>query len=220
MQPIKKADLPRIIVDYALDIASRQNWSDTSLEEIADQSGLTLEDLKKTYPSKNSIVAAYTTRIDECVLNSITSEYKFNSKCGRDRLLIVLIKRFEIMNTNKYAIKSIFRAYTSDVEALARGPLSLYRSMRWMLEAANISYTGGKGQVRIKGLSLIYLSVLRTWFKDDGDNMLDTIARLDSQLYRAERMLGFLRLNNNNSQSTDIINILQDSRDKMEHDSV
>ena len=92
--------------------------------------------------------------------------------------------------------------------------------MRWMLEAANISYAGGKGQVRIKGLSLIYLSVLRTWFKDDGDNMRDTIEKLDSQLYRAERILGFLRLNNNNSQSTDTINILKDSRNKMEPDSV
>ena len=103
------------------------------------------------------------------------------------------MKRFDAMNPHKEAVRSILRASTSDVEALARGPLSLYRSMRWMMEAANIPSSGMRGQLRIKGLALIYLAVLRTWFNDDSEDMSRTMASLDRQLSRADRLLGFLR---------------------------
>ena len=186
-----KTDYPRLIVDNALELAAMKGWAQTSLNDIAAAAGLSLAALHATYPSKTAIVAAYTTRVDEAVLNHIDSELA--DKSSRERLFDVLMKYFDAMNPHKEAVRSILRASTSDVEALARGPLSLYRSMRWMMEAANIPSSGVRGQLRIKGLALIYLSVLRTWFNDDSENMSRTMASLDRQLSRADRLLGLLR---------------------------
>ena len=187
----RKTDYPRLIVDNALELAAEKGWAQTSLSDIAAAAGLSLAALHGTYPSKTAIVAAYTTRVDEAVLNDIDSELA--DKSSRERLFDVLMKRFDAMNPHKQAVRSILRASTSDVEALARGPLSLYRSMRWMMEAANIPSSGVRGQLRIKGLALIYLAVLRIWFNDDSEDMSRTMASLDRQLHRAERLLGFLR---------------------------
>ena len=187
----RKMDYPRLIVDTALELAASKGWAETSLGDIAAAAGLTLAQLRGTYPSKTAIVAAYTTRIDEAVLNDIDPELA--DKTSREKLFDVLMKRFDAMNPHKEAVRSILRASTSDVEALARGPLSLYRSMRWMMEAANISSSGVRGQLRIKGLALIYLAVLRSWFNDDSEDMSRTMASLDRQLHRAERLLGLLR---------------------------
>jgi AcrR family transcriptional regulator len=187
----RKTEFPRLIVDHALELAANQGWAETSLSDIAVAAGLTLAELRGTYPSKTAIVAAYTTRIDETVLNDI--DPTLADKSSRERLFDVLMKRFIAMNPHKEAVRSILRSYTSDVEALARGPLSLYRSMRWMMEAANLSSAGVRGQLRIKGLALIYLAVLRAWFSDDSEDMSRTMASLDRQLHRAERLLGFLR---------------------------
>ena len=180
-----------MIVDNALELAAIEGWAHTSLNDIAAATGLSLASLHSTYPSKTAIVAAYTTRVDEAVLNHIDPELA--DKSSRERLFDVLMNRFDAMNPHKEAVRSILRASTSDVEALARGPLSLYRSMRWMMEAANIPSSGVRGQLRIKGLALIYLTVLRTWFNDDSEDMSRTMASLDHQLSRADRLLGFLR---------------------------
>ena len=187
----RKTDYPRLIVDNALELAAEKGWAQTSLNDVAAAAGLSLAALHGTYPSTTAIVAAYTTHVDEAVLNDIDPELA--DKSSRERLFDVMMKRFDAMNPNKEAVRSILRASTSDVEALARGPLSLYRSMRWMMEAANIPSSGVRGQLRVKGLALIYLAVLRTWFNDDSEDMSRTMASLDRQLPRAERLLGFLR---------------------------
>ena len=187
----KKTEFPRLIIDSALDLAATKGWAETSLGDIAGAAGLTLAQLHGTYPSKTAILAAYTTRVDEAVLNDIDPELADKSR--RERLFDVLMKRFEAMDPHKEAVRSILRASASNVEALARGPLSLYRSMRWMLEAANIPSSGVRGQLRIKGLALIYLAVLRAWLNDDSEDMARTTASLARQLGRAERLLGILR---------------------------
>ncbi len=187
----RKTDYPRLIVDNALELAAVKGWAQTSLNDIAAAAGLSLAALHGTYPSKTAIVTAYTTRVDEAVLNHIDPELAYKS--SRERLFDVLMKRFDAMNPHKEAVRSILRASTSDVEALARGPLSLYHTMRWMMEAANIPSSGVRGQLRIKGVALIYLAVLRTWFNDDSEDMSRTMASLDRQLSRADRLLGFVR---------------------------
>jgi AcrR family transcriptional regulator len=187
----RKTDFPRLIVDHMLELAAAKGWAETSLADIAEAAGLTLAQLHGTYPSKTAILAAYTTRIDEAVLNDIDPELADKSR--RERLFDVLMKRFEAMEPHKEAVRSILRASASNVEVLARGPLSLYRSMRWMLEAAGIPSSGVRGQLRIKGLALIYLAVLRAWLNDDSEDMSRTMAALDRQLGRAERLLGILR---------------------------
>ena len=71
---VKKADVPRHIVDTALALAASQGWRDTRLGDIADAAKLPLGDLLAIYPSKTAIIAAYSRRIDGDVTKAIYPE--------------------------------------------------------------------------------------------------------------------------------------------------
>lgn len=187
---VRKADIPRVVVDTALELAATQGWATTSLGDIAEAAGISLADLRRTYPSKIAILAAFTARIDEAVLANLDPELA--GKPAYERLFDVLMKRFDALNPHKEAVRSILRASACDAEALVCGPFSLRRSMRWMLEGADLDSSGLRGAIRIKGLSLVYLSVVRVWLADDTEDMARTMAALDRRLRAIDRMLGAL----------------------------
>ena len=64
--------------------------------------------------------------------------------------------------------------------------------MSSMLEAAGISSSGIVGILRVKGLILIYMRSLKVWLNDDSQDLSETMATLDRDLARADRLLGML----------------------------
>ena len=108
----------------------------------------------------------------------------------RERLLDVLMRRFEVLSPNKQAIRSILHDIGSDPATALCALPAFANSMAWSLEASGIRATGIAGLLRIKGLALIYLSALRVWLHDESPDMSGTMARLDRDLRRAESLLG------------------------------
>lgn len=186
---VRKADIPRVAVDAALELAATNGWGATSLGDIAEAAGISLADLRRAYPSKIAILNAFAARIDEAVLSDLDPDVA--DKPAYERLFDVLMKRFDALNPHKEAVRSMLRASSCDAEALVFcGSLSLRRSMRWMLEAADLDSSGLRGALRIKGLSLLYLSVMRVWLTDETEDMARTMAALDRRLRRIDRMMG------------------------------
>ena len=91
------------------------------------------------------------------------------------------------MLTGRGAI-AIVRSGPCNPETLLCEPLRLRRSMRWMLEAADLSSAGLRGQLRIKALCALYVSMLRVWLHDDSEDMGRTMAVLDRRLRRLDRL--------------------------------
>jgi len=50
-----------------------------------------------------------------------------------------------------------------------------------------------RGRLRVKGLSALYLSTLRVWFRDDSDDLSKTMAALDRGLSRIDRAVSCCR---------------------------
>lgn len=188
---VKKADIPRHIVDSALKLAADQGWRDTSLGDIAEAAKLPLGAVLSVYSSKTAIVAAYSRRIDDEVLKSDDPE--LIGEPPRDRLFDVMMRRFDALSPHRDAVRSIVSASLRDPVSAFCGAFILRRSMQMMLEAARIGASGLPGLVRIKGLSAIYLSVLRTWLDDDSEDMSRTMSALDRALRRAECIVGLCR---------------------------
>jgi len=65
----------------------------------------------------------------------------------------------------------------------------LLRSMRWMLEAADISTGGLRGALAVELTAVAYLSTMRVWQRDDSPDLARTMAALDARLRRIERWL-------------------------------
>jgi AcrR family transcriptional regulator len=183
----KKSDIPRRIVNAALSLAAQQGWRDTSLADIAEEAGISLAELHGHFSSKSAIVRAYQRSIDDAVLAKEDPERAEQSP--RDRLFDVVMSRFDVLQTNKEAVRAILRDSVCDpVSALYAGP-SVVGSMGWMLEAAGIPRTGCLGRLKSKGLAVLYLIVLRVWLDDDSEDLARTMSALDKQLRRADSLM-------------------------------
>ena len=64
--------------------------------------------------------------------------------------------------------------------------------MRWMLETAEISTSGPNGCLTVKGLVALWFATLRIWEGDESEDMARTMAALDKNLRRAERLSSML----------------------------
>lgn len=62
--------------------------------------------------------------------------------------------------------------------------------MALALELAGISSSGLSGALRVKGLLVAYGDAFRTWLGDDSQDLTPTMAALDRNLRRAEKLAG------------------------------
>ena len=187
----RKTDVPDAALDAALDLAATVGWRDLSMRDVAEASGISLAQLHGVYPSRGAILRAFSARIDAAVLAGDSAD--LDGESPRDRLFDVLMRRFDALSGYRKAACSIARACAERPSGALRGFCLTKASMRWMLEAAGIDTGGPAGELRAKGLALIWLDAFRTWQADDSEDMARTMAHLDRRLAMAERMLAFLR---------------------------
>ena len=178
------------ILDAALDLAGQMRWRNVTMERIADASGASLGRVYELYPSKAAFITAFIGRVDNAVLAA--HDPGDASEPPRERLLDVLMRRFEALRPYRGAVASIMRDIGCDPASLICSLPAFAKAMAWSLEASGIGASGPLGLIRVKGLSVIYLSAARIWLQDDTQDLSRTMAHLDRDLTRAESvMAGF-----------------------------
>ena len=182
----KRKDARQAIIESALTLAASRGWSRVGLGDIAEAAGVSLAELRAEFSSKAAIVAAYFANIDREVLAARDPEMAVRP--ATERLFDVLMKRFDLLNAHREGAVAIVRSTPPDLEAMLCASLALRRSMRWMLEAADLSSAGLREQLRVKALCALYLSMLRVWLHDDSEDMARTMAVLDRRLKRLDKM--------------------------------
>ncbi len=176
------------LVDAALDLAAGKRWRDISLADIADAAGVPLGDALLEMPGRLQILKAIGRRIDTAVLQSLAKDPLDGAI--KDKLFDLLMRRFDSLEGRQAAMASITADIMRDpVTALCLSN-DLRRSMARMLEAAGVGTGGLQGALRVKGLGAIYLDAARVWVKDEDPGLASTMARLDKDLARAERIEG------------------------------
>ena len=179
-------------VKAAMSLAAVQGWRDTTMADIADEAGLNLADLRQLYGSKTAILAGLIRLTDEQVLRG--SDPEMAAEPVRDRLFDVIMRRLDALAPYRDGISAVARDLRREpgtLACLAAGPGR--RSLQWMLEAARIQPWGLLAPLQQKVLGLVYLSVLRVWLHDDGEDLAHTMAALDKALGRVDSILASLR---------------------------
>lgn len=180
------ADPKARIVDAFMALAGERRFSDIDLPDIADRAGVSLGELRAHFDGRLSILAAFSERIDRQVLDGLGPTTEEES---RDRLFDVLMRRLEALAPYRAAVELIGEAARRD-PALAAGLHAIaLRSMRWMMVAAGVSPRRPGRMLRLEGLTLVWLRTLRTWVDDEDADLGETMAALDKDLRRGERML-------------------------------
>lgn len=186
----KKPDISDRIIDAALALAAERGWRDLTLADIAGAAGLPLSKLYPVYPSKAAILRGFTRRIDVAVLAGEEPDAAGGASGGgaRDRLFEVLMRRFDALQPHREALGNIVFDQARDPVSALCGLGRLERSMAAMLEAARLSAGGLRGLLRAKALGLAYLATLRVFLRDDSADLAATMAALDRNLGRLDRL--------------------------------
>lgn len=175
------------IIAAALKLAAKEGWHGLSLADIAAAAKVSLPELAAEFPTKASILAAWSREIDAQVLAEASAE-DLSGESARDRLFDVLMMRFDAFAPQKPALKRIAEDMSRDpVAALAMLRPAL-QSLGWMLEAAGLDSSGFRGALRVRGLALVWAAAFRVWL-DDGEDQAKTMAELDRRLRQAEDLL-------------------------------
>jgi AcrR family transcriptional regulator len=157
---------------------------------IAREAGVSLVEQRDLHGSTLAILAAQMKETDRAVLAADAADMA--EEPPRERLFDVLMRRLEVLEPHKAAVRSLTRSASRNPGlAFALNGLAV-RSQQWMLTAADIDAAGPRGMVRAQGLAILFASVLRTWVDDDDPGHARTMAALDRALARGQRWSGFL----------------------------
>jgi AcrR family transcriptional regulator len=177
------------IVSAFMTILHVRAFEDIGFAEIAARAEVSLSKLRQEFGSKLAILSAYIKEVDRKVLDGIDADMA--SEPARERLFDVLMRRIEILAPEKAAIRSLMGSVQRDpCLAMALNCMAV-RSQQWMLTAADIDTGGPRGAVRAQGTALLFARVLQTFVHDDDPGHARTMAALDRQLSRGERLSGF-----------------------------
>ncbi len=178
------------IIEALLALLAEKPFEQIGLAELAKSAGVSLADLRGEFGSTLAILAAHIKEIDKAVLAGIDADMA--EEPTREQLFDVLMRRLELLEPHKEAVRSLMRSATRNPGlALALNAMAV-RSQQWMLTAANISAAGPLGQIRAQGLALMFANVLRTWVNDDEKGLPRTLAALDGALASGQRWSGLL----------------------------
>jgi AcrR family transcriptional regulator len=181
-----RSDADRII-DAALARIASDGWRHLSLAAVADAAGLPILRVYRTFGSKQAILRGLYRRVDEAALAQPPPSEP--AERPRDRLFDLLMQRFDTLQPYKPALEVLRRELPGDPATVLCAGTALLRSMRWMLEAADISTGGLRGALAVELTVVAYLSTMRVWQRDDSPDLARTMAALDARLRRIERWL-------------------------------
>jgi AcrR family transcriptional regulator len=184
-----KPERERIIAAFMALLADK-SIEQIGFAEIAKAAGVSLSGLRGQFGSTLAMFAAQVKETDRAVLAGADDD--MTEEPPRERLFDVLMRRLEVLEPHKAAVRSLTRsAMRNPGLAFALNGLAV-RSQQWMLTAADIDAAGPRGMVRAQGLAVLFASVLRTWVVDDDPGLARTMATLDRALARGQRWSGFL----------------------------
>jgi AcrR family transcriptional regulator len=168
------------IVNAALRLAATHSWGDIRMSDIAAEAGISLADLAGIIGGKADILRLYGRQLDARMLRSLDEELVTGSP--HDRVFDIMMRRLELMDADKAAVRSIVAAPASSAAGYLTLAGSLLQSQDWILSAAGIEDSGLRGAMKTSGLAYVYVKTLRTWANDDDAGLARTMAQLDRSL--------------------------------------
>ena len=176
------------IVESTLLLLKNKNWTDLSLKEIKNKSKIQTFD--KLIKNKNTIIK----KINEYFDYKLSLESKnIEQSNNKDMIFEILMIRFDLLQKYRKGVISIFNSFKSKPQDLFFLLPNIIDSIILMINFTNISSKGIIGQLKIKGILIIYISSFFTWLNDDSSSLEKTMTAVDKNLDQAGKILSFIK---------------------------
>ena len=180
------------LINAALVLASLEGWQNVTMARVAVEADLSLAEALSVFSSKNKLLAAFSRRVDQAVLSSVV--FTNEEETARDRLFEIIMRRFDVLTPYKQGLRAVIRCFRHEPISGLCNCVRVHASMRLILETVGIGSAGFQGELKARGLAIIYANSLRVWLDDESPDLAATMAVLDRGLMRAEQIIGLLKL--------------------------
>jgi AcrR family transcriptional regulator len=176
-------DFDAALVKSAFALGGEKGWRNVSAAGAARDAGLDMATARTRFPGHGAILKRFGTLADAQALAGALTEGSV-----KDRLFDILLRRFDFFQAHRAGVIALLRGLPLDPALAAWLAREDLRSMGWILEAAGVSATGRRGEIRKRGLAVIWAWGLRAWLGDDSEDLSATMAAVDVALVRADQI--------------------------------
>jgi AcrR family transcriptional regulator len=180
-------DKRRAAVEALMRLASDRPWGDIEIADVAREADITLSEMRDLFPSKGAMLEGFTRMIDKIVIEGTSDDLV--GEPARERIFDVVMRRLDALAPYKAALRRISWAMRGDIASLGALNRMALNSARYMLAAAGVPTEGPLGYVKLQGFVVSQANIMATWFDDDDPTLAKTMAKLDRELGRGERVL-------------------------------
>lgn len=169
------------LLNSALELIAEKGWHAFSLEALAETSNLSITEVQQIFPHKLDIMRAFRFKISELVYDNIP-QAELLEVSPKERVLEMLLMRFEIMAPYKAAVKDLSHALLKSPTAYCAHMQGIERDIAAALDYSKIVTGGVLGKFKVKGTSVLYLEALRRWLSTPNMSIDQLMAFLDKGL--------------------------------------
>ena len=139
--------------------------------------------------NKMDLLVAFSEFVDASVKQLFDDDLKDGEISVRERLLEALLIRFDVLAPYKVGIVELIKTFPNSPNFVFTGANSLRLSMEATLAAIGLESNGVSRVIRVKGLSMVFLSAMCTWSRDDSEDLSATTRVLDKRLKNVEELM-------------------------------
>jgi len=183
-----EADARDRMIDAMLRIVAEDGWARVALDAVAAEAGLSGADAKAQFRDRTALLHAFAERVDAAACAG--AEPQTDAASRYDELLDIMMRRFEVLQTDRAAVARLIRDVPADPCTLLRSLPHSQRGFRGLAGAAGYPNRGIAGAVLAKALSAVWLATQHDWLRDETPDLSVTMASLDRHLGRAIDLLG------------------------------
>jgi ubiquinone biosynthesis protein COQ9 len=177
------------ILDSALELSEQRGWDAVHLHDIAQVMGITLADIRRHYPQKDSIAEAWFDRADDALL-AMPATPGWDDLSVTQRLHGSLFAWLNALAPHRRITAEMLRykLQPDHLHLQALGITRVSRTVQWIREVALLRSVGWRREVEEAALTGIYLSTFVYWLNDDSAGFAGTHAFMGRLLAIAERV--------------------------------
>ena len=178
------------IAEKTLNILKKRSWSSLNINDVCRSSKLNTKKFNNKIKKKSDLIINIIKYFDEKLIKSATVLDKSNRK---DMIFELMMLRFDILQIHRNQIIQIYNSIKKRPQEIIKTLPAFIDSMIMMAKISNISTHGIKGNLKIKGLLVIYFSSFLVWTKDNTNSLEKTMTALDKNLNQAEKIINLVK---------------------------
>ena len=179
------------LAETTLLILEKKSWHSIRIDDVYKKTKINKKYLQNNVTNKRDLLQNINHYFDFMLRKTADS---VDQSTHKDMIFEVIMMRFDILQIYRKSIIKIFEFFKKRPQELAFLLPSLIESMIAMANLAKIPMVGIRGNLKVKGLLIIYLSSFLVWIKDNSQSLEKTMTTLDNYLDRAGKLLSIIKI--------------------------